>query len=64
MGLKEFLDTENSSVYRLCKETGLPQSTINEFDKSKDIKSMKLGMAAIIAKHFNITLDDFYNRCQ
>jgi len=56
MSFKDFLTAEISSVYRLCKETGLPQSTINQFGKSKDINSMKLNMTAIICKHFNITI--------
>lgn len=64
MGFKEFLEEKNSSVYRLCRDLELPQSTVNEFGKSKNIDVMKLGMAAAIAAYFNITIDEFYNACK
>lgn len=64
MGFKKFLKENKCSVYRLCKDTNLKQSTVNEYGESKLIESMKLGMAATIANYFGITIDEFYEQCK
>lgn len=48
------------SIYRLSKESGVPQSTLNEIMQGRS-KDPRASTVSKIAKGFGITAQEFYN---
>ena len=57
--IKYFLKINNMKIWDLCKETGVPCSTITTFMKGKT-ELLKLDTLLHICEGFNITLGEFF----
>ncbi len=57
--IKFYLNTKNMNVWKLCKLSGVPCSTISTF-MSKKTELIKLDTLLHICEGFNITLGEFF----
>lgn len=57
--IKYFLKINNMKIWDLCKETGVPCSTITTFMNGKT-ELIKLDTLLHICEGFNITLGEFF----
>ncbi len=57
--IKYFLKINNMKIWDLCKETGVPCSTISTFMNGKT-ELIKLDTLLHICEGFNITLGEFF----
>ena len=58
--IKYYLDKNNMNVWNLCKNSGIPCSTISTF-MSKKTELIKLDTLLHICEGFGITLRDFFS---
>lgn len=59
MNLKDILNKKGLTVYRLSKETGVPQATLfNIFNGQSDIKECRVKHVAKIAECLGLTIEE------
>lgn len=62
MTFEELLKEKNISVFRLSKDSGVPNATISDLKLEKtSIGNMRVENAYKIAKTLDMTIDDLYN---
>ena len=58
--IKYYLDKNNMNIWNLCKNSGIPCSTISTFMSGKT-ELLKLYTLLHICEGFNITLGEFFS---
>ena len=63
--LKEYLKTNNVSIYSISKRSGIPYSTLNDIVNCKvEIENVKAGIVYALAKTLQISMDRLYELCR
>ena len=63
--LKEYLKTNNVSIYSISKRSGIPYSTLNDIVNCKvEIENVKAGIVYALAKTLQISMDWLYELCR
>ena len=63
--LKEYIKTNNVSIYSISKRSGIPYSTLNDIVNCKvEIENVKAGIVYALAKTLQISMDWLYELCR
>ena len=62
--LKEYLQKNNISVYKLSKKSDVPYSTLNDLVNLKlPVENIRAGQLKSIAYALDVEMDELYNLC-
>lgn len=62
--LKEYLQKNNISVYKLSKKSDVPYSTLNDLVNLKlPVENIRAGQLKSIADALDVEMDELYNLC-
>lgn len=62
--LRECIQERNLSVYKLCEETGIPYSTLNDLVNQKvPISNVRAGILYRLSQALGICMDELYQIC-